>query len=146
MIKGIRHVGIVVSNLEKALIFWRDVLGFRIIRQMEEAGQNIDAMMGLGGVQVTTVKLAGEDGSMVELLKFHSHPDKEKWTGTPFSTGITHIALTVSDMDKAVREMKNAGVRFPADPQLSPDGKVKVIYASAHDGVLLELVEPLDSR
>lgn len=146
MIKAIRHVGVVVSNLEKALSLWRDILGFTVIRQMEEAGAHVDAMMGLSGVRVTTVKLAAKDGSMVELLKFHSHPDKDAWTGTPFSTGITHIALTVGDMDKAVREMKNAGVRFPADPQLSPDGKVKVIYASAPDGLLLELVEPLDIR
>jgi len=144
MIEAIRHVGIVVSNLEKALSFWCDVLGFKAVRQMAEAGPQIDAMMGLTDVQVTTVKLAAEDGSMVELLKFHSHPDKDTWTGTPFSTGITHIALTVSDMDKAVREMKNAGVRFPADPQFSSDGKVKVIYASAPDRVLLELVEHLD--
>jgi len=144
MIKAIRHVGIVVANLEKALSFWRDALGFSVIRQMEEAGPQIDSMMGLSGVHVTTVKLAAEDGSMVELLKFHSHPDKDTWTGTPFSTGITHIALTVDDMDKIVRDMKNADVRFPADPQISLDGKVKVIYASAPDGVLLELVQHLD--
>ncbi|XDZ70380.1 VOC family protein [Alphaproteobacteria bacterium LSUCC0744] len=145
MIKAIRHVGIVVSNLENALSFWRDILGFSVIRKMEEAGPQIDAMMGLNDVRVTTVKLVAEDGSMVELLKFHSHPEKDIWTGSPFSTGITHIALTVGDIDKAVREMKNAGVRFPADPQFSPDGKVKVIYASAPDGVLLELVEHLDN-
>ena len=98
---------------------------------MDESGPHIDSMMGLSDVCVTTVKLAAEGGSMVELLKFNSHKDKDKWVGMPFTTGITHIALTLSDIDKAAAKMKDFGVRFPADPQLSPDGKVKVIYAFA---------------
>ena len=65
MIKAIRHVGIVVSNLEKALSFWRDKLGFSVVSQMEETGAHIDAMMGLSGVRVTTVKLVIKDGGMI---------------------------------------------------------------------------------
>ena len=55
--------------------------------------------------------------------------------------GITHIALTLSDIDKAVAKMKDFGVRFPADPQLSPDGKVKS-FMLAPDGLILELLNP----
>ena len=84
MINDVRHVGIVVSNLQNALTFWCDVLGFKKICQMDESGPHIDSMMGLSDVCVTTVKLAAEGGSMVELLKFNSHKDKDKWVGTPF--------------------------------------------------------------
>lgn len=143
MITHIRHTGLVVADLEAALRFWCDLLGFKVARRMDEAGQHIDAMMGLEGVQVTTVKLAAPDGNLVELLYFHSHPDQPAWIGTPYSTGFTHIALTVDDLDAACQRLAGAGATFSAPPQTSPDGSAKVTYCRGPEGVLLELVEVL---
>lgn len=141
MITAIRHVGLVVADLEKSLKFWCETMGFVVSRQMEESGPHIDAMMGLKDVRVTTAKLAAPDGNLLELLHFHSHPDEASWEGRPYSTGFTHIALTVQDLDETYRLLEQAGVTFPAEPQRSPDGGVKVIYATGPEGVLLELVE-----
>jgi catechol 2,3-dioxygenase-like lactoylglutathione lyase family enzyme len=138
---AIRHVGLVVADLEMSLKFWCDTMGFVVSRQMEESGPYIDGMLGLKDVRVTTVKLAAPDGNLLELLHFHSHPDKQHWEGKPYSTGFTHIALTVQDLDETLRRLKRVGATVPAEPQLSPDGQVKVIYASGPEGVLLELVE-----
>jgi catechol 2,3-dioxygenase-like lactoylglutathione lyase family enzyme len=143
MIRAIRHTGLVVADLDRALHFWCDVLGFKVTKQMEETGPHLDAMMGLTGVRVTTVKMAAPDGNLLELLRFHSHPDKPCWEGTPYSTGFTHIALTVDNLDQLVTQLVQEGVRFPAPPQHSPDGYAKVVYAQGPEGVLLELVEVL---
>lgn len=143
MITQIRHTGLVVADLEAALHFWRDLLGFTVARQMDESGPHIDAMMGLRDVRVTTSKLIAPDGGMIELLYFHSHPDKPTWIGTPYSTGFTHIAMTVTDIDGLCRKLAAEGVTFFAPPQCSPDGKVKVTYCKGPEGVLLELVEIL---
>ena len=140
MITAIRHVGLVVADLEKSLKFWCETMGFVVSRQMEESGPHIDAMMGLKDVRVTTAKLAAPDGNLLELLCFHSHPDKQRWEGRPYS-GFTHIALTVKDLKETLHRLKLVGTSVPAEPQLSPDGQVKVIYASGPEGVLLELVE-----
>ena len=145
MIKAIRHTGLVVPDLARAEHFWCDVLGFKIAKKMEESGPHIDAMMGLQGVKVTTVKLLAPDNNLLELLYFHSHPDKSSWEGTPYSTGFTHIALTVQDLDKTYLELQKEGVTFFAPPQHSPDGCVKVIYCKTPEGILLELVENLIS-
>ena len=145
MITQIRHTGLVVADLDKALHFWRDVLGFRVMRQMEESGPHIDAMMGLSNVLVTTVKLAAPDERMIELLHFHSHPDIPAWQGTPYSTGFTHVALTVDDIAATCAKLAAEGVTFFAPPQLSPDGMVKVTYCKGPEGVLLELVEILQA-
>lgn len=144
MITAIRHVGLVVADLELSLKFWCDGMGFMVSRQMEESGPHIDAMMGLKGVRVTTAKLAAPDGSLLELLCFHSHPDNPRWSGTPYSTGFTHIALTVKDLDETLRRLKHFGTSIPAQPQWSPDGQAKVIYATGPEGVLLELVEVIE--
>ena len=145
MIRAIRHTGLVVADLDRALHFWCEVLGFVVERQMDESGPHIDAMMGLNRVRVTTAKLAAPDGNLIELLQFHSHPDKPIWAGEPYSTGFTHIALTVENLDELLLRIKAVGATAPAKPQFSPDGKVKVIYVTGPDGVLLELVEVIRS-
>ena len=143
MITRIRHTGLVVADLERALRFWRDLLGFHVVRQMDEAGPHIDAMMGLKNVRVTTVKLAAPDGNLIELLKFHSHPDQPAWRGTPFSTGFTHMALEVDDLAAVCKKLEEAGVTFDAPAQRSPDGGVEVAYCRGPEGLLLELVQVL---
>lgn len=145
MISAIRHTGLVVTDLDRALHFWCNLLGFKVVKQMAESGPHIDAMMGLEDVHVTTAKLSAPDGCLLELLCFHSHPDKPRWEGTPYSTGFTHIALTVEDLDQLVSKLTQEGVSFPAPPQRSPDGYAKVIYAKGPEGVLLELVEILNA-
>ncbi|MBF0423994.1 MAG: VOC family protein [Magnetococcales bacterium] len=143
MITAIRHTGLVVADLDRALAFWTGPMGFKVARLMEESGPHMDAMMGLIGVRVTTAKLTAPDGNMLELLHFHSHPHEPSWNGTPFSTGFTHIALTVANLDDFCQTLAPHGVTFPAAPQTSPDGSAKVIYARGPENVLIELVEML---
>ena len=143
MITQIRHTGLVVADLDGALRFWRDLLGFKVEKKMDESGPHIDAMMGLKDVRVTTVKMTAPEGGMMELLHFQSHPDIPTWLGKPYSTGFTHIAMTVSNLNSTFERLANAGAVFPAPPQYSPDGAVKVIYCRGPEGVLLELVEVL---
>lgn len=144
MISSIRHTGLVVADFERALHFWCDILGFKVVKQLDESGAHIDAMMGLTDVHVTTAKLAAPDGNLIELLHFNSHPEQPRWNGKPYSTGFTHIALTVRDLDRFISKLTQEGVSFPAPPQHSPDGSVRVIYAQGPEGVLLELVELLE--
>lgn len=143
MITQIRHTGLVVADLERALHFWCDILGFRVEKKMDESGPHLDAMMGLSKVHVTTVKLAAPDGNLVELLHFKSHPDKAVWKGAANTTGFTHIALTVDDIELTCQKLAETGVRFNAPPQKSADGCVKVTYGRGPEGVLIELVEVL---
>ena len=115
LVSGIRHVGIVVNDLDSAVNFWTVFLDFKVERTLEEAGEVVDKMLGLNDVCVTTVKLRGGNGTMVELLKFHSHSDKPNWAGSPFSTGLTHIALDVEDVDRLAQRLRDAGfARIPA--------------------------------
>jgi catechol 2,3-dioxygenase-like lactoylglutathione lyase family enzyme len=143
VITHIRHTGLVVADLEGALRFWRDLLGFKVEKQMDESGPHIDAMMGLKDVRVTTVKMVAPEGGMIELLYFQSHTDSPEWVGKPYSTGFTHIAVTVGNLDFVFKKLTEEGVVFPAPPQYSPDRAVKVIYCRGPEGVLIELVENL---
>jgi len=143
MIRDVRHTGIVVTDLEAALRFYRDLLGFRETKRLEESGAYIDNMLALDGAQVTTVKLTAPDGNLVELLHFRSHPRPRPPPPEACRIGITHIAFTVEDLEHMHSALTAAGVRFNAPPQLSPDGYAKVTFCRDPDGTLIELVQVL---
>ena len=140
MISGVRHTGIVVSDIENAIKFWVDLLGFKIETDQLEEGEFIDLLLGLKNVSVRTVKLSAENGTLVELLFFNSHKGLEKWEGSPFKTGITHIALNVQNIDVLVSNLMHNGYN---PYQKSPNGKVLVCYLVGFENVLLELVQDI---
>ena len=144
MIKEVRHVGIVVNNMENSLKFYRDLLGLKIIRDMDEHGAYIDNMLSLDDAQVRTVKLSADVGNtLIELLDFKSHNDNE--VRNFYTIGASHIALTVDNLEDLYKHLTENNVKFNAPPQKSPDGLVKVTFCNDPDGTPIELVEILDS-
>ena len=137
----IRHIGIVVENLEESLDFYQGIFGGTIFKQMEESGDFISNISALDNVTVTTVKLLLIDGSMIELLKYHSHPNTKIPRGIN-EIGISHIAFTVDDVNKIYEKLKNK-IYFTTPPRVSPDGLAKVTFCSAPEGTYIELVEEL---
>ena len=144
--KTVRHFGIVVSDMERSLRFYRDLLGLKIVRVMDESGEYIDNVLSLQNVRVTTVKMSADSGAtLVELLEFKSHPRQSRGDHEVCSVGPSHVAFTVDDLDAVYHRLSRAGIRFNAPPQLSPDGYAKVTFCQDPDGTLVELVEVLDA-
>ena len=141
MTSTIRHTGIVVNDLDNSITFWCEIMGFNIQRKMLESGEKIDSMMGLKNVKVTTAKLSDKNGNLIELLKFESHPDLKEWQGKPYSTGISHLALTVDNFDETIKKLDKFDIKLKNKPIISNDKKVKVVYITCLEGLLLEIVE-----
>lgn len=147
MVKTIRHFGIVVSDVERSLRFYRDLLGLKVVRVMDESGEYIDNMLLLQNTRVTTVKLSADSGlTLVELLEFKSHPHRTLGEREVCSVGSSHVAFAVDDLDTIYRRLLQAGVNFNAPPQLSPEGYAKVTFCRDPDGTLVELVEVMDQN
>ena len=139
----LRHIGITVTDLEKSLEFYRDILGFQVVRIMDESGAHIDKFSALEGVKVKTVKLKDANGGMLELLQYHSHP-KEAERKDITHIGCSHFALTVKNLDLLLDRVLEKGYTINSPPQYSPDGKVKLTFCSGPDGTLIEMVEELN--
>lgn len=142
--KTVRHFGIVVSNLQKSLEFYKDLLGLKVKIQAVEFGNYIDQLNGKPAILVTTVKMSADDGpTLIELLKFERPEIKsEKATG-PFKIGPTHIAFTVENLEKIYKKFSANGVHFNCPPIIPPNSKAKVTFCKDPDGTLIELVEEL---
>ena len=142
--KAIRHFGIVVTDMEKALTFYRDLLGLKLAKDFTEEGNYIDSVLGLSGVKLHMVKLTADDGSMVELLQYLS-PLKEARDNPQINDiGCSHIAFTVDDIDKEYARLLKNEVKFNCPPYISPDGYAKVTFCHDPDGTSIELVEVFD--
>ena len=141
--KEIRHTGIVVTDMEKALRFYRDLLGLKVVKDSREEGDYIDSITGLSRVRLWMVKLTADDGSMVELLQYLSHPQEALDNHQICDIGCSHIAFTVDDIDKEYARLSENGVRFNCPPCVSPDGYAKVSFCHDPDGTRIELVEVL---
>lgn len=139
----LRHVGITVKDLDKSLFFYRDLLGFEIVRQMEESGGFIDRISALQNVAVTTVKMihpSSKNAGMLELLNYHTHNTDVNKININHG-GITHFALTVTDINKVYNKLLSNGIEFNCQPQISDDGGAIVTFCRDFENNLIELVE-----
>lgn len=144
-VTSLRHFGLVVHDIERALYFYTNILGLRAGAVTTESGEFINTILDHPDVCVQTVKLKALDGETVlELLHF-VHPASEVPT-TPIMfnrEGPTHVAFTVNGIVALLDAIESAGGTRLSNVQISPDGKVCVAFCRDMEGNLLELVEPL---
>tara|TARA_B100001109_G_C18764537_1_gene427627 strand:+ start:218 stop:652 length:435 start_codon:yes stop_codon:yes gene_type:complete len=139
---NIRHTGIVTRNLKESLYFWKNIFGFRIAKDMNESGKTLDKVLKIANVNVRTLKLKDSNNSQIELLFFKNiKKTKEKKIKT-YSNGITHISLTVKNIDEIYKKYKKK-IKFNSEPLFSKDGNVKMTYCETPEGAFLELVEEI---
>jgi catechol 2,3-dioxygenase-like lactoylglutathione lyase family enzyme len=144
MIHGIHHAAISTPDLERALGFYRDLLGAEIVTDFEwPAGLEVaDRIVGLRGSSARAVMLR-LGNAMVELFEFSSPTPQAGDPERPVCDhGITHICLDVSDVDAEYQRLREAGMRFHCPPQ--DLGAVRTTYGRDPDGNVIELQEVTD--
>jgi catechol 2,3-dioxygenase-like lactoylglutathione lyase family enzyme len=145
MILQIRHTGLVVRDLKRSIRFYES-LGLKVWRQEEESGAYIDTVVGIPGVRIEWAKMKCPNEAMIELLQYHSHPDKQILINTPSNkVGCSHIAFTVDDVEKLCVQINRLGGSILNPPALAPNGLVKVAYCHDPDGILIEVVEEINT-
>ncbi|MBU0973138.1 MAG: hypothetical protein KKC20_21015 [Proteobacteria bacterium] len=148
---GICHMGVNVSNLEKASVFYSS-LGFNLTIREEVMAHpqsgNKTIVRTLGRASKFTSALSSLDGGQILLFPRPREsgpiPDVSDRFGTP---GITEIGLDVDDVDSVYQYGLENGARplvppRPFDWGWGPCGKLA--YAAGPDGAVLEFVR-LDS-
>lgn len=141
MIQNVRHVGLVVQDLEKQKLFY-SAIGFRQFQSETESGRFIEQVTGIKKVKIEWVKMSIPKGMVLELLKYHQPESQIRDANAPADKlGCSHIAFTVNEIDEACNLIASNGGSVVNPPAQSPDGKVKVAYCYDPEGILLEIVE-----
>jgi catechol 2,3-dioxygenase-like lactoylglutathione lyase family enzyme len=139
----IRHTGIVVSQMENSLRFYRDLLGMEVWDNFEGSGPYFESINGVPGARIWMVKLRSKQGGSIELLQYLNCPQEVPPPVRACDVGCNHVALEVDDLDGLYQRLRREGIKFHSPPVLNPNGRFKVANCRDPEGVMLELVEVL---
>jgi catechol 2,3-dioxygenase-like lactoylglutathione lyase family enzyme len=142
-----RHIGIVVSDLEKALGIYQNCFGLELVAKYPIIkGKYASKLVGIDNVEMQVAILCSKDNNRFELIEYISPKGIKRILVLSNDIGASHFALTVEDLQRIYDEHHNFDIHFISEPLLSPDGSVKVAYALIMQECLVELVEVLDSK
>jgi len=71
------HTGVTVSNLERSLAFWRDVLGFELSHTAHQTGELARQITGVGGAEIKLAVVKTPSGHKIELLEYLAPTDRK---------------------------------------------------------------------
>jgi catechol 2,3-dioxygenase-like lactoylglutathione lyase family enzyme len=144
----INHICIMVSDLERSLRFYRDLLGFEnIMFDSNEPGimfdaPTIDAILGAKRAKTRVVILTDEHGTVLEIQQAsnpHTTKTPDKYLRYGW-TGITELALTAPDIDDLWRKVTEAGIETQTSFMWAPQPAVRSFLFYDPDGALIQAV------
>lgn len=139
MIDGIHHTCLTVSDMERSVAFYRDLLELRLIFDTASEGIRLegpvaDAVTGCPGTSQRVVYFAaGRD--LFELVEYRP-PGKPLVDRRASDCGTTHVCFLTDDIDSVYRRLQAAGVPVHSAPQWV--GDAQVFYFRDPDGLILE--------
>jgi len=130
-IKHIDHIGIAVKGIEQAGKFYTDVLGLTIEDVENVADQKVNvAFIPITDSEVELLESTDPDGPVAKYISARGE-------------GVQHIAFRVENIDNALEELKERGVRLIDEtPRKGAGGaRIAFIHPKETNGVLVEICE-----
>jgi len=127
VIKGLDHVGVVTTDLERAVRFYVDRLGFRETTRLETTHSG-------------TIVFVSIDGCEVELFGNGKPPDPNATASAGSVVGYKHISLLVDSVDQEYARLKGLGVEFMMGPTDAESG-LRLAFLRDPDGNPIELLQ-----
>lgn len=125
-VKRLATIGFTVSDMDRSIAFYSDVLGFEKVADFHATGPVYDRLTGVFGANMRIVHVRlGEQ--IVELTHYRSPPHGRPIPLPSYSHDLwfEHIAIVVSDMDKAFETLQRHNVRqISPEPQTIPPSNV----------------------
>jgi catechol 2,3-dioxygenase-like lactoylglutathione lyase family enzyme len=127
-----------VHDIKRAVEFYKDILGLKVVVRKTETGKKISELLGFFNSTLTLkyVKLAGEGYTVLELYQ----PLSDNMHIRP--SYFCHVAYTVKSIDEIEKKLHKYHRKFICKPQIR--GNNKVVMIRDLDGNLIELVEEGD--
>ena len=146
-IERVAALGMVVSDMDRSVAFYSQVLTFEKVSDVEVFGDDYEHLEGLFGIRIRVVRLrlGGESIELKEFLTPQGRPmladsrSNDRW--------FQHIAIIVSDMDRAYRILREHNVKHASTgPQTLPGyiknaAGIRAFYFRDPDNHFLEILQ-----
>jgi methylmalonyl-CoA/ethylmalonyl-CoA epimerase len=131
VLNKIEHVALAVSDLDAAVAHYRDVWGIEVEHRERVEDQGVEeAMLPLGESYLQLLGATGPDTTVGKFLEKKGE-------------GLHHIAYEVEDLEAALAELKEKGVRLIDEaPRKGGRGHmVAFVHPKSNHGLLVELIQ-----
>ena len=142
-LQGFNHTGVIVTDLDRAIGFFRDLLGFEVLSRAPRDPALIGRMTGLPAPRIEIAYLQGP-GHRVELIRYATNGMRRFEQPRVYDDGAAHIALDVDDVDAAVAAAAEHGVLPVGEITTIDDGPNqgrKVVDLQSAYGLSLEFIQ-----
>jgi len=145
-VREVGAIGLTVNNLGRVLAFYTNTLPFELVSISDASGKEPEELLGLKDVRlrIATLKLGDERITLTEHLSKKGKPIPQD--SRSFDRWFQHIAIVVSDMDKAyARLVAHKVAHVSTAPQTLPDwnkdaGGIKAFYFRDPEDHVLEII------
>ena len=145
-VREIGPIGLTVGDLKQELAFYTNTLPFELISVSDESGADRDSLFGIENahVRIATLRLGDECITLTEHVGNRSKPIPAD--SRSFDHWFQHIAIVVSDMDKAYSRLREFRVKHVSTaPQTLPEwnknaGGIKAFYFRDPEDHVLEII------
>lgn len=127
----IDHIGIAVKDLDAAMHFYKEILGMEVSEIEEVKEQKVRvAFLPTGDSEIELLESTEADGPIAKFIESRGE-------------GLQHIALRVENVEAALNELKEKGIRLIDEtPRYGAGGaKIAFIHPKAPFGTLIEICE-----
>ena len=136
---AVSHIGLCVSDLDRSMSFYRDLLGFRERNRIEVRGPLASQLLQLAEVELEAIYLE-RDGLVLELLAYRSPGTLAGPSPRPMNqTGLTHLSLQASDPGGLLDEFRQRGVEVREATVVRLGDRVVAFLLQDPDGQTLEI-------
>lgn len=150
MIGQIYHVGLTVSDMDRSIHFYKEILGLAFQGEILMEGEATEVLFNRKGARARVAYLNGSDNLVtppVELIQFLDVPSKKE-EGDLFTTSISELCFYTEDIDAVYQHLVKHDIPCLSAPQefdFTKDGfgKSRAFYFRDPDGIILEMMQPL---
>ncbi len=145
-ISGIHHTGLHVHDIERSIVFYRDLIGLELLARRESRADYVADVVGYPGaaLQMAWLRHPG-GGPILELLQYVEPAGTPVDTSTP-NPGTAHVCFYVPDIGATYERLKKAGVKFKSSGPVNITQGIsrggRAIYFTDPDTITLELIQP----
>lgn len=132
------HLVVGVTDMDRALAFYRDVLGMDVVFETLISGEPFDAVLHATRKQEGRVVGGLLGGLMIELLSIGATATGDDGARRTFR-GIHNVSLSVTDLDDTHRRIVSAG--YTPDQEPFEIGGVRMFFVEDPDGTPVEFIE-----
>ncbi|TDY55323.1 methylmalonyl-CoA epimerase [Aminivibrio pyruvatiphilus] len=125
------HIGIAVKSIDEALSFWQSALGIQCTGVEEVEEQKVrTAFLPIGDTEVELLEATSDESPVAKFIEKKGE-------------GIHHLAIRVENLEAALAELKEKGIRLIDEtPRYGAGGaKIAFVHPKSTGGILLEISE-----